>query len=218
MAGSACFLPFSFTSFYPLGIISISSGEDLKHVENTDPHFQQDGSGHRASANAIEKKLQDKGHETCRLDVFPLMGKMGLLMENSYIPLTTRAPFVYYLCQRVSEYFPWFIHGEMYFRMRKNLMKVIEDFKPNRILSVHCLFTQAISKLIRKEKLGIPFYVGVIDLIDPPKVWEDRDADMTFVPTERSGRTIWKEDSMRRRSRSPVFRSETTSSTAMCPR
>ena len=142
------------------------------------------GSGHRASANAIEKKLQDKGHETCQLDVFPLMGKMGVLMENSYIPLTTRAPFVYYLCQRVSEYFPWFIHTEMYFRVRKNLLKVIEEFKPDRILSVHCMFTQAISKLIRKERLNIPFYVGVIDLIDPPKIWEDRNADMIFVPTE----------------------------------
>ena len=142
------------------------------------------GSGHRASANAIEKKLQDKGHETFQLDVFPLMGKMGLLMENSYIPLTTRAPFVYYLCQRVSEYFPWFIHIEMYFRVRKNLMKVIEEFRPDLIISVHCMFTRAISYLIRKEKLDIPFYVGVIDLIDPPKVWEDKKADMTFVPTE----------------------------------
>ena len=142
------------------------------------------GSGHRASANAIEKKLQDKGHETLQLDVFPLMGKMGLLMENSYIPLTTRAPFVYYLCQRFSEHFPWFIHVQMYFRVRRNLLKVIDEFKPDLILSVHCMFTRAISHLIKREKLNIPFHIGVIDLMDPPKVWEDRSADITYVPTE----------------------------------
>ena len=56
MAGSACFLPFSFTSFYPLGIISISSGEDLKHVENTDPHFQQD----RFRSSGIRKRDREE--------------------------------------------------------------------------------------------------------------------------------------------------------------
>ena len=142
------------------------------------------GSGHRSSANAIHKKLEDRGHQVCQLDVFPLMGKTGMLMENSYIPLTTRAPFVYYLCQRFSEYFPWFIHMPMYFEVRKNLMKVIKELEPDMILSVHCMFTRAISYLIRKEKLNIPFCVGVIDLVEPPKVWEDRKADLTFVPTE----------------------------------
>ncbi|MBQ6477817.1 MAG: hypothetical protein IJI44_00460 [Erysipelotrichaceae bacterium] len=142
------------------------------------------GFGHRASANAIEKKLKDKGYETKQLDVFPLMGKMGMLMENSYIPLTTKAPHIYFLCQRVSEYFPLFIHAQMCFRIRKNLLREIETFQPDLILSVHCMFTRAISYLIKKEKLNIPFYIGVVDLMYPPKVWEDKEADAIFVPTD----------------------------------
>ena len=142
------------------------------------------GSGHRSSSNAIEKKLKDKGFDTKQLDVFPLMGKMGNLMENSYIPLTTKAPLVYYFCQRVSEYFPWYIHTEMYFRIRKNLLKEIEEFRPDLIISVQCMFTRSISHMIRKYKLNIPFYVGVIDLMEPPSVWRDKKADITFVPTE----------------------------------
>ena len=142
------------------------------------------GSGHRSSSNAIEKKLKDKGFETKQLDVFPLMGRMGNLMENSYIPLTTKAPLVYYFCQRVSEYFPWFIHTEMYFRIRKNLLKEIKEFKPDLIISVQCMFTRSISHMIRKYKLNIPFYVGVIDLMEPPSVWRDKKADITFVPTQ----------------------------------
>ena len=142
------------------------------------------GSGHRSSSNAIEKKLKDKGFETKQLDVFPLMGRMGNLMENSYIPLTTKSPLVYYFCQRVSEFFPWFIHTQMYYRVRKNLLKEIEEFKPDLIISVQCMFTKSISYLIRKYALNIPFYIGVIDLVDPPSVWRDKKADISFVPTE----------------------------------
>ncbi len=143
------------------------------------------GSGHKSSANAIEKKLRDQGFETKQLDVFPLMGTMGNVMENSYIPLTTRAPWIYYFCQRVSQFFPGFIHTEMYYRVRKNLLKEIRDYQPDLIISVQCMFTQAVSSLIRNYKLDIPFYIGVIDLIDPPAVWKDKKADMTFVPTQK---------------------------------
>jgi processive 1,2-diacylglycerol beta-glucosyltransferase len=38
--------------------------------------------------------------------------------------------------------------------------------------------------MIRKYKLNIPFYVGVIDLMEPPSVWRDKKADITFVPTQ----------------------------------
>lgn len=142
------------------------------------------GSGHRSSANAIEKKLNDAGFMTRQLNVFPLMGKTGVLMENSYIPLTTKAPFIYYLCERFSERFPWFIHTEMYVRIRRNLLKEIREFDPDLIISVQCMFTRSVSRIIRKEKLKIPFYVDVIDLVNPPSVWRDRNADVTFVPTE----------------------------------
>lgn len=146
---------------------------------------EKTGSGHRSSALAIENALKDKGYEVRQLDIFPLMGFMGNLMENSYIPLTTKAPFVYYLCQRFSEFFPWFIHWQMYLRMRKNVLEILADYKPDLIISVHCMFTRSVSHLIRKHGLNIPFYIGVIDLMDPPKVWEDKNADMTFVPTRQ---------------------------------
>ncbi len=141
------------------------------------------GSGHRSSANAIEKKLNDAGFKTRQIDVFPLMGRTGRLMENSYIPLTTKAPFIFFLCERTSEYFPWFIHMQMYVRIRKNLLKEVHAFRPDLIISVQCMFTRSVSYMIRKEGLKIPFYVDVIDLVNPPSVWRDRNADMTFVPT-----------------------------------
>ena len=46
------------------------------------------------------------------------------------------------------------------------------------------MFTKAISWIIKSQNLNIPFYIAVIDLIYPPKVWQDRKADMSFLPTE----------------------------------
>ena len=85
------------------------------------------GAGHRSSSNAIEKRLKDAGYDTRQLDVFPLMGRLGRFMENSYIPLTTKAPYAYYLMERGSEHFPFVVHSQMYYRVRKQLLKKIKE-------------------------------------------------------------------------------------------
>ena len=145
---------------------------------------ERTGSGHKSSSNAIEKKLREAGYDCLQVDVFPLMGRFGSRLENSYIPVTTRAPFLFLFGERLSQCFPGIVHSVIYRKVRKGLLGVIGEYRPDLILSVHCMFTKAVSRLIRKERLAVPFYVGVIDLVDPPRVWEDKRADMSFVPTE----------------------------------
>ena len=142
------------------------------------------GSGHRASSNAIEKKLIDEGFDTKQLNAFETMGKFGRFMEDSYIPIVTKFPQLFYILERFSEHCPDYIHMNVYHLSKKNLLKEIKDYNPDLIISVQCMFTKSISKLIKENHLNIPFYVGVIDLVDPPTIWQDKDADMTFVPTK----------------------------------
>ncbi|MBQ6655353.1 MAG: hypothetical protein IJM79_07515 [Erysipelotrichaceae bacterium] len=153
---------------------------------------EKTGSGHKSSANAIEKKLRDAGYDCRQIDVFPLMGRIGHVMEDSYIPLTTGSPLVYYLCQRFSQFFPDILHTFICIRLKKEFLKVIDEYRPDLILSVHCMFTKAISWIIRSQQLNIPFYITVIDLIDPPRVWQDRKADMSFLPSEEVYRSYLK--------------------------
>lgn len=145
---------------------------------------ERTGSGHKSSSNAIEKKLREAGYDCLQIDVFSLMGKFGNMLEDSYIPLTTRAPIVFLCGERFSQCFPDIIHSMMYRKVKKGLLRMIGEYRPDLILSVHCMFTKAVSRMIRKEHLDIPFYVGVIDLVNPPRVWEDKYADMSFVPSE----------------------------------
>lgn len=144
------------------------------------------GLGHRASANAIEKQLRERGIDTLQVDGFT-MGKgkkTGPRMESIYIPMTTRAPHFYYIMQRLTVFFPWPLHEWVYRGIRKKFPEELRLLRPDLILSVHCIFTKAVSRVLREEGIDIPFHIDVIDLVNPPTVWEDPGAERIFVPTE----------------------------------
>lgn len=145
---------------------------------------ERTGTGHKSAANAIEKRLNNLGdYETLQIDCFTLMGKLGILLENLYIPITTRLPLLFYIPFIFTQICPNAMHYLIYLKSKRKLRKEINNFKPDLIISVHSMFTKSISHFIKKEKLNIPFYINVIDLVKPPKVWFDKNADIIFVPT-----------------------------------
>ncbi len=145
---------------------------------------ERTGTGHKSAANAIEKGLNTLGYETKQVDCFLMMSRIGKILENIYIPLTTTIPVAFYLTYIFSQKFPNVIHSMVYHKSHKKLKKEIDDFKPDLIVSVHSVYTKAITRLLKEEKLNIPFYIDVIDLIKPPHLWYDENADTIFVPTE----------------------------------
>lgn len=145
---------------------------------------EKTGTGHKSSANAIEKKLVAMGYEVKQINCFEMMGNLGRKMEAAYIPLTTKHPGLWKISHSFSQVFTNTLHNFMYSKSRKCLLKEIMDFSPDLIISVHCMFTKAISKLLKKNNLNIPFMINVIDLVNPPRVWQDKRADMSFMPTE----------------------------------
>ncbi|MBO4822982.1 MAG: hypothetical protein J5580_00190 [Clostridia bacterium] len=144
---------------------------------------ERTGTGHKSAANAIERNLVAQGCTVKQLNCFPLMGKVGVNMENCYIPLTTKHPLIWKISHGFSQICTDIMHSWIYHRVKKNLLKEIIAFNPDVIISVHCMFTKAVSRLLRKNKLSIPFLINVIDLVNPPKVWRDKRAQMSFVPT-----------------------------------
>ena len=145
---------------------------------------ERTGNGHKSAANALENKLNNINCETMQLDCFTMMGKIGTLLENSYLPITTKFPLLYYIPFLLTQIFPDAMHFLVYMRIRKKLKKEIKEYKPDVIISVHSMFTKSISYLLKRGKFNIPFYITVIDLVRPPRVWFDRNADVIFVPTE----------------------------------
>lgn len=146
---------------------------------------EKTGSGHLASAKAIKKNLEKHGVESEIFDCFPTMGKMGVSMENAYIPFTTKTPYLWKISHTFSEFFPDALHWFIYNNCKKKMTEKIMEYKPDLIISDHCMFTKAISKILRKNKLNIPYMIVVIDLVTPPRIWFDSNADILFVPTEK---------------------------------
>lgn len=146
---------------------------------------ERTGTGHKSSANAIENKLLTMNYQVKQLDCFKTMGKAGEKMENSYIPLTTKHPFIWKMSHGFSQFFTAFVHQFVYNNCKKKMLKEILDFQPDLIISDQCMFTKAISKLLKKNNLDIPFMIAVIDLVNPPHVWRDKKANVLFLPTEK---------------------------------
>ncbi len=145
---------------------------------------ERTGTGHKSAANALENKLRNFGYDIKQIDSFEMMGKFGQNLENSYIPITTRFPRLYYIGYLWQKAFPNVLHYLIYKNEKKRLLKEIKDYKPDLIITVHSMFTKSVSRIIEENNLNIPFYVDVIDLVNPPIVWFDLKADFTFVPTE----------------------------------
>ncbi len=147
---------------------------------------ERTGTGHKSAANAIEKELKSLGYETKQIDCFNMLkGFLGKMLENSYIPITTKCPMLFYIPYLLfSQTFPNILHFFIYLNSKKRFKKEFNEYKPDLIISVHSMFTKSISEIIKKENLNIPFYIDVIDLVKPPKVWMDKRAEVTFVPTE----------------------------------
>ena len=143
------------------------------------------GTGHKSSANAIEKRLKMMGYEVKQVNCFKLMGKAGQRLENCYIPLTTKHPYIWKVGYTISQMFTNTLHSIMYKHLKKTLLNELQDYKPDLIISVHGMFTKAVSKLLRVNNLKIPFMINAIDLVNSPKVWRDKNADIMFLPTEK---------------------------------
>ena len=155
---------------------------------------ERTGTGHKSVANALEKRLKKSEYDVKQVDIFESMGTFGRWLEKSYIPITTKCPPLFYLAFLFTQICPHLNHGLMYINLKKRLKKEIEEYKPDLIISAHSMFTQAISHLLKKEKMNIPFYINVIDLVKPPKVWFDKRADMVFVPTSEVKEDYIKKD------------------------
>ena len=114
---------------------------------------ERTGTGHKSSANALEIELNNLGYKTKQIDCYDLMGKLGNSIEDSYIPITTKTPNLYYISYLTAQAFPNALHSAIYLIFEKEFKKQLDEFKPDLIISVHSVFTKAVSKVLKKKQI-----------------------------------------------------------------
>ena len=110
---------------------------------------ERTGTGHKASANAIENKLTQMGYDCKQLNCFSLMGKMGENMENSYIPLTTKHPYLWKVAHSFSQFFSNYFNLSIFsINSFEYLYHLNISFFLSLYFSILFCFLSSISKII----------------------------------------------------------------------
>lgn len=148
---------------------------------------EKTGTGHKSSANAIKESIKEKTDdiEVIIYNAMTLMGKTGMRLENSYNGLTSNTPLIWKLTYEFTNVFNRITNYLIYKFSVKKFKKLIEETKPDLIISVHPMFNGSIAHAIKRLKINIPFFTYIIDLVKISKLWLSKKNDLTFCPTEK---------------------------------
>ena len=142
------------------------------------------GGGHKSSSDAIKRALSELNPDIDAV-VFDSMEFMpGYDGEDKgYISFTTKYRFFWKIFFEFTSFFRGFSNFILSKPIYKRFKKLIKDYKPDIILSVHLCFVGSVIKCLKKMKAEIPVYTCIVDLVKHSRLWHDKKCVTTFVPT-----------------------------------
>jgi len=103
--------------------------------------------------------------------------------EKGYISFTTRYRFFWKCFFEITSFFKGISGFILSKPIYKRFSKLIFDYKPDMILSVHPCFVGSVIKCLKRMKSSIPVYTCIVDLVKHSRLWHDKKCEITFVPT-----------------------------------
>ena len=150
------------------------------------------GSGHRAGATAIDAALEEIVGSDIQRHIVDMLASTGT-------PLIRNAPNLY---DRLStDWLPFYdfafrltngrrrinmLTNLVYIQAHRNIVHVLEQTRPNLVVSVHPLSNRLIGNARRTYRLSFRFITVVTDLVSLHAAWADPDAELCIVPTEEA--------------------------------
>jgi UDP-N-acetylglucosamine:LPS N-acetylglucosamine transferase len=150
------------------------------------------GGGHRAGAGAIDAALEQLAGGSVHRHIVDILASTGF-------PLVRDAPDLY--SQLSTRWLPIFdlmfqltdgrhrvdaLTQFIYLSAHRNIVRVLEQTRPNLVVSVHPLVNRLIGNARRTYKLSFRFVTVVTDLVTLHASWADPDAELCIVPTEEA--------------------------------
>jgi len=143
--------------------------------------------GHRSSSNAIKSAFLTLVPDVEVRDIDSMEFMPGYKGdekdEQGYVNFTSRYRFFWKFFFEFTSLFAWFSGFILYKTIYKRFQKLILEYKPDIILSVHPCFVGSVSRCLKRMKLDIPFCTCIVDLVKHSRLWHDKKCDITFVPT-----------------------------------
>jgi processive 1,2-diacylglycerol beta-glucosyltransferase len=147
------------------------------------------GHGHQSITDSVNKQIAQLNPEA-RVDVvesFDLGGKSGKYIGRLYGPVTHYAKPVWASSYQTAHRLPGLANNMARRIINKDkLLAIINETKPELIVTVHPAFVGSVITLLQKQRLDIPVVTLVADLISINRLWADKRALYTICPSEEA--------------------------------
>ena len=146
------------------------------------------GHGHKSISDALNERLRKYDDiEVMTIDGFDLMAKMQkICAEKTYGPITRLPSKAWALNYAVGMRFKDPVQHAIVKMIRTRFEKLIWDFRPDCILSVHPIFLGSIADLLEEMGLSIPIVAHEADLIDIALQWFDPRLALVLAPSQEA--------------------------------
>ena len=142
------------------------------------------GHGHKSITESLCEKIEkDSNLNVHVVDGFSLGGFPLLNIGKFYGPITRKSEKLWKFVFRFSSYYPAFINLFIETLIKKNFLKLLDEIKPDLILSVHPNFNGSILNILKSQSIRIPFITFIADLVNISSLWADKRADYIISPT-----------------------------------
>jgi len=146
------------------------------------------GHGHKSISDSLQERLAVfKDREVMTIDGFDLMSNLQkVCCEKSYGPITRLPSKAWATQYAAGARFKQPLQRMIVKTIREKFYRLMEDFKPDCILSVHPIFIGCILDLLEEMKSKVPFIVHEADLIDIAVFWFDKRTYLTLAPSKEA--------------------------------
>jgi processive 1,2-diacylglycerol beta-glucosyltransferase len=142
------------------------------------------GHGHKSiTESLIEKSAGEHDVNIHVVDGFSLGGPLLLSIGKSYGPLTRTAEGLWKMVWNISSLTPSLVNDLIAALIKRTFLKLLDEVKPDLILSVHPNFNGSVLNILEKQKIKIPFITLIADLVNIYPLWADKRADYIISPT-----------------------------------
>lgn len=145
------------------------------------------GRGHKSITDALCEQLNKINDvDVSILEGFSMMGKVGIKLSKSYGPLTRTSKKAWAITWKFSQHSADTINNAIKSVIKRKFLHIIEEEKPDVIVSVHPMFVGCILNIMEKNNIKIPFISMYADLVSISNLWTDPRADYSICYTKEA--------------------------------
>lgn len=146
------------------------------------------GHGHKSISDSLAERLAPYEDIQVRvIDGFDLMTKMQkVCAEKTYGPITRLPSRAWELNYAAGAKLKQPVQRAIVMMTRHKFEKLIREFRPDCILTVHPMFVGTVLDLLDEMNLKIPVIAHLADLIDIAPQWFDSRLAMVLAPSDES--------------------------------